>query len=91
MLMEALALELPVVTTRIMGIGELVEDQRTGLLVAPGRADQVADALERLIGDPELRARLGAAGREKVIAQYDVSRSAARLASVFTAALEGSG
>jgi colanic acid/amylovoran biosynthesis glycosyltransferase len=90
-LMEALALELPVVTTRIMGIGELVEDQRTGLLVAPGRADQVADALERLIGDPELRARLGAAGREKVIAQYDVSRSAARLASIFTAALEGSG
>lgn len=69
-LMEALATGLPVVTTPIAGIGELVEDGVTGLLVAPGRSDQLADALVRLHGDPDLRHRLGRAGRARVEEQF---------------------
>jgi colanic acid/amylovoran biosynthesis glycosyltransferase len=78
-LMEAMALELPVVTTRVMGIPELVDDGKSGLLVPPGRADAVADALRRLARDPAERRRLGAAGRRTVQERFDCTREAARL------------
>jgi glycosyltransferase involved in cell wall biosynthesis len=86
-LMEAMALELPVVATRIMGIPELVEEGRTGLLVTPGRLDELTDALARLIADPGLRTRLGRAGRSKVVAEFDVDRSARQLREILAAAL----
>jgi colanic acid/amylovoran biosynthesis glycosyltransferase len=82
-LMEAMANELPVVTSRIAGIAELVDDGVNGLLLPPGRDDVIADALERLAADPELRARWGRAGRERVLRDYDVGRSAALLESLF--------
>lgn len=82
-LMEAMATGLPVVTTRIAGIPELVEDGAGGLLVAPGRADVVAAALERLAGDPELRARMGRAGRERVLAAYGIADAVERLAELY--------
>ena len=68
--MEAMATGLPVVTTPIAGIGELVEDGVTGLLVAPGSAAALTAALERLHGDPGLRHRLGRAGRARVESQF---------------------
>lgn len=82
-LMEAMAMELPVVSTRITGIPELVEDGRSGFLVAPGRADELADVLERLLLDPELRARMGAAGREKVVHEFNTQTSACALCELF--------
>jgi colanic acid/amylovoran biosynthesis glycosyltransferase len=85
--MEAMAMALPVVTTRIMGIPELVEDGKHGLLVPPGRVDALADALERLVRNPDERRLMGVAGREKVRADYDVARSARRLRSVLEAEL----
>lgn len=78
-LMEAMAMGKPVVAPRIMGIGELVEDGVSGRLVTPGRPDLLADALEHLAADPELRARMGEAGRSKVREDFDVAREAARL------------
>jgi colanic acid/amylovoran biosynthesis glycosyltransferase len=84
-LMEAMAMEIPVVTTTVMGIGELVEDDVSGLLVRPGRADLLADALARLASDPALRRRLGEAGRRKVLAEFDLERSAAELDRMFAA------
>jgi colanic acid/amylovoran biosynthesis glycosyltransferase len=80
--MEAMAMELPVVTTRIMGIPELVEHEREGLLVPPGRADALAEALDRLVRSPAERRRLGEAGRVKIEQDYDVARSAARMCDV---------
>jgi colanic acid/amylovoran biosynthesis glycosyltransferase len=85
--MEAMAMELPVVTTRITGIPELIEDGTDGLLVPPGRVDALTDALDRLVRAPEERYRMGAAGREKVRADYDVARSARRMRSVLEAEL----
>jgi glycosyltransferase involved in cell wall biosynthesis len=73
-LMEAMAMTLPVVTTRIAGIPELVADEVGGLLVAPGDAGALADALARLAGDPALRRALGDAGRAAVEAGYDIGR-----------------
>jgi glycosyltransferase involved in cell wall biosynthesis len=86
--MEAMAMQLPVVTTRIMGIPELIEDGVHGLLVPPGRVDALTEALERLARGPDERRRLGRAAREKVSQDYDVARSAARMRSVLAAELE---
>jgi colanic acid/amylovoran biosynthesis glycosyltransferase len=83
-LMEAMANELPVVTSRIAGIAELVDDEANGLLLPPGRDDVITDALERLAADPQLRTRWGRAGRERVLRDFDVARSAELLESLFT-------
>ena len=82
-LMEAMASGLPVVASRLSGIPELVEDGRSGLLVEPGDADMLADALGRLQRDPELRSRLGEEGRQMVLREFDVQRNARRLAERF--------
>jgi colanic acid/amylovoran biosynthesis glycosyltransferase len=86
-LMEAMAMELPVVSTFVAGIPELVDDGHNGLLVAPGRADQLARVLEWLLADPELRWRLGASAREKIVEEFDGERSAEQLHAIFTAEL----
>jgi glycosyltransferase involved in cell wall biosynthesis len=81
--MEAMAMRIPVVASRVMGVGELVEDGESGLLVPPARPDLVAAALSRLHASPELRRRMGAAGREAVRSEFDVHDSAGRLAELF--------
>jgi colanic acid/amylovoran biosynthesis glycosyltransferase len=82
-LMEAMLTELPVVSTRIAAVQELVEDGVSGLVVAPGRADALAQAIERLAADPALRRRMGRAGRTKVEAEFDSAISAAQLSAAF--------
>jgi glycosyltransferase involved in cell wall biosynthesis len=81
-LMEAMAMELPVVASRIMGIPELVQDGRSGLLVAPGRADELAGAVRRLATDAELCRRLAIAGRARITADYDVEDSAGQIVAL---------
>jgi glycosyltransferase involved in cell wall biosynthesis len=78
-----MANELPVLTSRIAGIGELVDDDVNGLLLAPGRDDVIVAGVERLAADPQLRARWGKAGRERVLRDYDVTHSAELLESLF--------
>ena len=82
-LMEAMAYGVPVVATRVMGVGELVEDGRSGLLVNPGRSDLMADAIARLAADPELSQTVRTAARATVEREFDVRRSAKRLAALF--------
>ena len=84
-LMEAMAAGLPVVATTVMGIPELVRPG-AGILVPPGRADALAEALRVYIADPGARERDGAAGREIVAREFDVDDSAAQLARLFAAA-----
>jgi glycosyltransferase involved in cell wall biosynthesis len=85
--MEAMAMELPVVTTRIMGIPELVEDGTDGVLVAPGRVEPLVEALGRLVRSPEERRRLGRAARRKIEREYDVARSAEHMRAVLESEL----
>lgn len=82
-LMEAMAMELPVVTTRITGIAELVDDGHSGLLVSPGRSDELADALERLLVDPALRRKMGSHAREKVLREFNTDVSTKLLRELF--------
>jgi colanic acid/amylovoran biosynthesis glycosyltransferase len=88
-LMEAMAAGVPVVATSIAGIPELVRNEETGLLVSPGDVDATANAIRRLIEDPDLRNRLAAAGRETIEREFDVHAEARWLATILTRALTG--
>ncbi len=74
--LEAMAAGRPVVASRVGGLAEVVVDGETGLLVTRGDPDSLAGAVARLARDPALRARLGAAGRARVLARYTASRMA---------------
>lgn len=81
-LMEAMAAGVPVVTTAIAGIGELVDDGVSGYVVPPGDAGSLADRLDRLVADPELRGRLGRAGRATVEKEFAIDTEVAKLREV---------
>jgi len=82
-LMEAMASGLPVVASAVSGIPELVEPGRTGLLVPPGDAAALADALQALEQDRELRFRMGLAGREKVLREFNLRTNTLELLRLF--------
>ena len=88
-LMEAMASGVPVVSSNIAGIPELVEDGVSGMLVPPGDAAAVARAAGRLLSDPDLRARFGAAGRSTVEREFNLATEAARLRHTFAESLAG--
>jgi starch synthase len=89
-LLEAMAAGVPVVAGAVGGIPEIVDDERTGLLVpAPPRAADIAAALERVTGDPALRRALGAAGRERFARQFAVEPWARRLRALYDEVLVG--
>lgn len=73
-ILEAMALGKPVVSTDVGGIRDAVEDEETGLLVGPGDVGTIANALLRLAGDPDLAARLGARGKAIQGARFDDRR-----------------
>jgi colanic acid/amylovoran biosynthesis glycosyltransferase len=82
-LMEAMAMEIPCVTTWITGIPELIRDGIDGLLVAPSDEVSLAAAIVRLMDDPDLRKRIGAAGRSRVVDKYHLQKNVGLLAGVF--------
>ncbi|MFO7321146.1 MAG: glycosyltransferase [Chloroflexota bacterium] len=85
-LIEALGSGVPAIASRLSGIPELIEDGVTGYLIEPGNVDQLVDALERLVRDPELRRRLGRNGREKVVREFDLDQNAKTLIRYFQGA-----
>jgi glycosyltransferase involved in cell wall biosynthesis len=66
--MEAMATGRPVIAARVGGLSDIVADGETGLLVPPGDAEALRRAMARLIDDPALRERMGAAARRRVTA-----------------------
>lgn len=87
-LMEAMAAGKPVVTTRIAGVPELVEDGVSGLLVPPGDSDALAAAICAALSDSRTHARMGAAGRAKVARDFDIAQEAAWLGILICSAHE---
>ncbi|HEY6111627.1 MAG TPA: glycosyltransferase family 4 protein [Chthoniobacterales bacterium] len=74
-IMEAMATGLPVVSTPIGGIPEMVVENETGLLVGPGDSDALAAALKTLIVDPALARRLGEAGRKRARDLFSIEKN----------------
>jgi colanic acid/amylovoran biosynthesis glycosyltransferase len=86
-LMEAMACGLPVVTTSLSGIPELVQHGVTGLVVAPEDPPAVAGAIRRLLAEPDLAAKLGRDAREQVSAHFNLAVESAKLGELFSRAL----
>ena len=82
-LMEAQSQRLACVATRLPGIAELIEDDRTGLLVPPGDAPALAAAIEALIRDPRRRAQLAAAGELRVRREFAMQTGVTALGALF--------
>ena len=73
-LIEAMAAARPVVSTRVGGVGDVVDDGITGCLVDVDRPDDVADAIVELLGDQERRRAMGEAGRRRVDPRFSIDR-----------------
>jgi glycosyltransferase involved in cell wall biosynthesis len=84
-LMEAMAMEVPCVASRITGIPELIEHGRDGLLVTPADELALTDAIRTLMDSPETRRTVGKSGRARVQQDYDLARNVAVLAAAFMA------
>ena len=87
-LMEAMAMQVPVISTTISGIPELVEDKKTGLLTPPANAEALAEAIASLLDDEQLRVTLGKAGRQKVIEAFEIKKNVQTLVHIFKTYLE---
>jgi glycosyltransferase involved in cell wall biosynthesis len=82
-ILEAMASGLPVVATRVGDIPRVVEDGVTGILVPPREPEMLAEALATLLADPELRRRMGAAGRRRVEEHFTAARAVARIDELY--------
>jgi len=82
-LIEAMAAGIPVVSTTVSGLPELVQDGEGGLLVAPEDPRALADAIERMLKDDDLARRLAASAREFAYEHYDLRKNARALADLF--------
>ena len=82
-LLESMAMEVPVVVTDISAIPELVQDGKTGLLVPCGHPDKLAEAMLRLLTDMHLRSRITEAARQRVTEGFDNRQLIRDLAEVY--------
>jgi glycosyltransferase involved in cell wall biosynthesis len=89
--LEAMERARPVIAAEIGGLGELVEEGVTGLLVPPGEAEPLADAIVRLASDPPLARELGRAGRRRALEQFLQERCTDRTELLYEASLNGRG
>lgn len=90
-LMEAMASGCPVISTRVSGIPELIEDGVSGLLTPPDDATALADALQRLATEPDLAPRLSRGGRVKVEQEFNLAHAGEQLRDFFAAAPRSAG
>ncbi|MFI3190103.1 colanic acid biosynthesis glycosyltransferase WcaL [Crenothrix sp. D3] len=74
-LMEAMAMEIPCITTTITGIPELIQQGQNGLLVPASDSQSLTQAIKQLAENPALRQQLGTAGRLKVLSDYELSKN----------------
>lgn len=86
-ILEAMACGKPVIATRVGGNGELVSDGGSGLLVDPGKSEELARAIQHLAADRELRLQMGAAGRTRIEEEFLMEVIAPRLTALWRSAV----
>lgn len=82
-ILEAMAAGVPVIATRVGDIPQLVEHERTGLLVNPGDVSELSACVRRLLGDHDLRIRLAESGRRRVEANYSAESMGRRYLNLY--------
>jgi colanic acid/amylovoran biosynthesis glycosyltransferase len=87
-IIEAMASGVPVVSTRVAGVPEIVREGETGLLAEPADADSLADALRSALLDPDATARRAEAAQELVAAEYDIDRLGLEMSNLFVQAVQ---
>ena len=87
-ILEAMAMEVPVVATRIAGVPRLINHGVNGLLVNPGSAEELAGALHNLLTDRPLREHLRQAGRQTITSHYSFARRMDRIRAIYDTLLE---
>jgi glycosyltransferase involved in cell wall biosynthesis len=86
--LEAMACGVPVVNTRIdTGVPYVSPDGVTGFTVPPRNSDEMAEALNRLLDDPQLRAKMGRAGRARVVSEFGIAEMAAQTLALYGSVL----
>ncbi len=88
-ILEAMAAGLPVVATNVGGVPELVVDQQTGFIVGSRDPEALAQAMKKLLADPDLRRRFGSAARARVEARFGIERFQREHVGVYRHELEG--
>ena len=88
--LESMERSRPVIAAAIGGLGELVRDAETGVLVPPAEVEPLTAAIELLAGDPELARRLGEAGRRRALSHFLESRCTDRTELLYRARLDAS-
>jgi glycosyltransferase involved in cell wall biosynthesis len=86
-LIEAQAAGLPVITTRVGGAGSVVVDGETGSLVPVEAVAGLVAQLERLLSEPALSARMGAAGRQRAVERFSLAQLVARIDELYRTAM----
>ena len=81
--LEAMASNLPVIASDVGGLREVVEDERTGIIVPPGNSKQIASAIQRLAESEALRAQIGAAARARAVENYSMEKMAAQTLALY--------
>ena len=81
--LEAMASGLPVIASDVGGLREVVEDERTGIIVPPENSKKIAQAISRLAESAELRSQMGAAARARVVENYSMEKMAARTLALY--------
>lgn len=82
-LMEAQAMKLPVITTKVGGIPEVVSDKKSGYLVPAGNVKEMSRKVEYLVEHPEIWSKMGSCGRKLVEEHYDINKLNSRLIKIF--------
>lgn len=90
-IVEAMSAGRPVVATNVGGVSTIVQDGITGLLVPPGNATAIADAVEKLLNDPKQTLEMGAIGRQSVKDERSVAAMIKNLDNIYTGLIEEKG
>ena len=87
-LMEAMAMEMPVISTRVSGIPELIIDGESGLLVDHSDAKELSSAILKMINNQDLRLKLGGNARQRIIEEFNIYRTSTEMGGLFSKYLD---
>ncbi len=88
-LLEGMAMGLPVISTRVAGVPEIIDHKETGLLIAPENSLELANAMERVLDQPTQRSAMGYAARNKAERLFDLTKNVASLVDYFVRSAAG--